>query len=277
VTGISVPRIVVEPSRRWFHFDLSSVWRHRELLYFLTWRSVKVRYKQAAIGAGWVILQPVLTMAVFTLVFGKLAKMPSDGLPYPLFAFAALLPWTFFAAGLNRAAASMVAEAHLITKVYFPRVLVLLAGTITPLVDLVLSFVVLLGLMAWYGFAPSWRILAIPLLTLYALLTALAVALWLAPINVRYRDVAHALPFMMQIWMYGSPVAYPSSTIPASWRGLYELNPMAGIIEGFRWALLGAKGPDLRVMAVSASGVLVALFFGMVHFRRAERTFADVV
>jgi lipopolysaccharide transport system permease protein len=277
VTGIPVPLVVVEPTRRWFHFDLVSVWRQRELLYFLVWRNIKVRYKQAVIGIGWVLLQPLVTMAVFALVFGVLAKMPSAGLPYPLFAFAALLPWTFFSQGLARGAGSLVGEAHLITKVYFPRVIVVLASVMTPIVDFLLAFCVLLGLMAWYGFAPTWRIIVLPFLLLFAMMTALAGGLWLAPLNVRYRDVSQALPFIIQIWMYTSPVVYPSSQIPAAWQTLFGLNPMAVVTDGFRWALLGQPGPKPLLAAVSVGTILVATFFGMVHFRRAERTFADVV
>lgn len=272
---IAVTRI--EPSSRWHSFDLSELWRYRELLYFLCWRAVKVRYKQAAIGVGWVLLQPLLTMAVFTLIFGVLVKMPSQGVPYPLFALTGLLPWTYFAAAVNRGGTSLVGDAGLWTKVYFPRVLIPLAACTTPLVDFLLSFVLLIALMAWYSTPPTWNILAVPLLLAFAWLSGLAVSLWLAPLNVRYRDVAHALPFVTQLWMYASPVVYPPSLIPDQWGILYGLNPMVGVIEGFRWALLGHASPDLRLMGVSGLTVLVILLGGSVYFRRMERTFADIV
>jgi lipopolysaccharide transport system permease protein len=269
--------VVIQPKKGLLHLDLRAVWQYRELWYFLVWRDVKVRYKQTAIGAGWAILQPLMTMAVFTAIFGKLAKIPSDGLPYPVFAYAALLPWTFFAEALGRSGRSLVGNAHLITKVYFPRLIIPLASATTPMVDFLLSFSVLLGLMAGYGIAPTWRVLVLPFLLLLALLTALSVTLWLSPLNVRYRDVAHTLPFLTQIWMFASPVVYPVTLVPERWRLLYGLNPMAGVIEGFRWAMLGKRGPDFFLMALSAAVVLVLLLSGIVYFKRMERTFADVV
>jgi lipopolysaccharide transport system permease protein len=267
----------IEPSRGWHSLRVAPVWQNRELLYFLCWRAIKVRYKQAAIGIGWVLLQPLLTMAVFTVIFGRLARLPSDGAPYAVFAFCALVPWTFFSQALTRGGGSLVGDAALLTKVYFPRILIPLAACTTPLVDFALSFVLLLGLMAWHGITPTWYALTLPAFMAFAWLTALAVSLWLAPLNVRYRDVGHALPFITQLWMYGSPVVYSSSLIPEHWRALYGLNPMAGVIEGFRWALLHQGSPDVRLMGVSALVVLVLLFGGSVYFRRMERTFADVV
>ena len=269
--------ILIQPSRSLFDLELRAIWRHRELLYFLAWRDVKVRYKQTVLGAGWAILQPVMTMLVFTLVFGKLAKIPSDGIPYPVFAFAALLPWNFFAQALSRSAGSLVGNAGLITKVYFPRVLIPLASTAMPAVDFSFSLLALAGLMIWYRMTPSWNLLALPLFLLLALLTALALGLLLSPINVRYRDVAYAVPFVVQLWMYASPVVYPVSLVPEAWRSLYSLNPMVGVIEGFRWSLLAAHKPDFELMVMSAAVVTCLLFCGLVWFRWMDRTSADVI
>jgi lipopolysaccharide transport system permease protein len=279
-TSMSVatePTVIIQPTRGLFQLDLKAVWQYRELLYFLVWRDVKVRYKQTAIGATWAILQPLMTMAVFTVIFGKFAKMPSDGLPYPVFAFTALLPWNYFSHAMSRCGNSLIANAGLFTKVYYPRLITPLASVLPPAVDFSLSFVILLGLMAWYGIAPTLGVLFLPLFLLLASTTALSVGLWLAPVNVKFRDVAYALPFLTQFWMYASPVVYPVSLVPERWRLLYSLNPMAGVIEGFRWALLGKHSPDFRVMAVSAIVVLVLLIGGIVYFKRMERTFADVV
>jgi lipopolysaccharide transport system permease protein len=270
-------RVVLRPRQGLFSVDLEAVWRYRELLYFLVWRDVKVRYKQAAIGVGWAILQPLMTMVVFTVVFGNFARIPSDGLPYSVFAYTALLPWTYFAQALSRSGISLVGNANLITKVYFPRLIIPFAAAVAPLVDFLFSFGVLLGLMGWFGIAPTWGVLALPLYVLFAVITALAIALWLAPLNVKYRDVGHTIPFLIQFWMYASPVAYPVSLVPSQWRLLYSLNPMVGVIEGFRWSLLGKESPDVMVMAVSAAMVVTLLLGGVVYFTRMERTFADVV
>jgi lipopolysaccharide transport system permease protein len=271
------PSIVIGPRKGPFHLDLRTVWQYRELLFFLTWREIKVRYKQTAIGAAWAILQPLLTMAIFTVIFGKFAKIPSDGLPYQLFAYTALLPWGYFAQALGRSGVSVVGDAHLIRKVYFPRLIIPLASVVTPLVDFFLAFSVLLGMMLWYGVAPSWGVLALPLFLCLALATALSVSLWLAPLNVRYRDIRYALPFLVQIWMYASPVAYPVSIVPEQWRLLYSMNPLVGVIEGFRWALLGKESPDFTAMIASAVVVLALLFGGIIYFNWTERTFADVI
>jgi lipopolysaccharide transport system permease protein len=270
-------RVTIEPSRGLLDLDLRSLIQYRELLYFFVWRDVKVRYKQTVVGASWVILQPLITMLIFTLVFGYLAKIPSDGLPYPIFAYSALLPWGYFAQSLQRGGAGLVGNADLISKVYFPRLIIPLAAVATPLVDFLLSFVILGGLMIWYGISPTWGVLALPVFLLLALMTALAAALFLSAANVRYRDIGHALPFVVQAWMYGSPIIYPVSLIPAEWRWLYSLNPMVGVIEGFRWALLGTTSPDFKAMAISAAVVVVALFASLVYFRQMERTFADVI
>ena len=271
------PALVIEPSRVWFRVDLAAIWQYRELLYFLVWRDVKVRYKQTAIGATWAILQPLMTMIIFTLIFAHFAKIPSDGFPYPIFAYTALLPWTYFATALHRSTGSVVSEAHLISKIYFPRVILPLAGTVSGIIDFVMAFVVLLGMMIWYDIMPSWGLLALPLFLLLALATALAVGLWGSALYVRYRDVGLTVPFLTQCWMYASPVAYPVSLVPENWRFFYSLNPMAGVIEGFRWALLGKQGPDFGVMAVSSVVVVVMLVSGLIFFTYMERTFVDVV
>jgi lipopolysaccharide transport system permease protein len=260
-----------------FQLDLGEVWRFRELLYFMAWRDIIVRYKQTAIGAGWAVIQPLITMIMFTLIFGVMAKIPSDGVPYPVFAFAGLLPWTFFSQVLTRGGNSVVASANLVTKIYFPRLLLPLAATAAPAVDFLLSFLMLLGLMAWFHVAPTWNLLALPLFMGLAFMTAMAMTLWLSSLNVRYRDVGYVIPFMSQVWMYASPVVYPVSVIPEKWRLLYSLNPMAGVIEGFRWALLGKGTPDFMVIAISSSVVLALLMGGIVYFKRMEQTFADVI
>ena len=272
-----VPVILIQPRNGWLSFDLAALYRYRELLYFLTWRDVIVRYKQAAVGVAWAVLQPLLTMVVFTVIFGRFAKMPSDNLPYPIFAFTALLPWNYFAQAIARSGTSLVSNANLVSKVYFPRLVIPISGAIAPLVDFVISFVILLGMMAWYGIAPTWGVLALPLFTLLAVVTAVAVSLYLAALNVKYRDVGHAIPFLVQFWMYASPVVYSVSIIPEKWRLLYSLNPMVGVIEGFRWALLGKEQPDFAVMAMSTIVVAILLVGGLVYFKRTERVFADII
>jgi lipopolysaccharide transport system permease protein len=268
---------VIQPSRGLFNLDLKGVWQYRELLFFLVWRDLKVRYKQAAIGVGWAIIQPLLTMIIFTIIFGEMAKIPSDGIPYPIFSYAALLPWNYFAQALTRSSASLVGDSNLLRKVYFPRLIIPLATVVTPLFDFAISFLILLVMMAWYGVAPTWGIAALPVFLLFALMVALAVSLWLGPINVRYRDVGYAIPFLVQIWMYASPIVYPVSLVPEKWRVLYGLNPMAGVIEGFRWALLGSKSPNLLLVSVSVLFTLLLLLAGVVFFKRMERTFADII
>lgn len=274
---ITVPDVVYEPSHAWMSLKLRELWDYRELLYFLTWRDVKIRYKQAALGVGWAILQPLLTMVIFSVIFGQLAKLPSDGIPYPVFSFAALLPWQLFAGALQRAGTSLVGNANLLTKVYFPRLVIPISAVGAGLVDFAISFLVLLGLMAYFGIKPTWAILTLPLLMLLALFTALAVGLWLSALNVQYRDVQHMIPFLVQAWMYASPVAYSAGLIPTGpWRIIYGLNPLAGVIQGFRWALLGGNPPD-ELMVISVVMVLVLLVGGLFYFRRMEKTFADVV
>jgi len=273
----TLPETVYEPSRGWISLKLGEVWQYRELLYFLTWRDVKIRYKQAALGVGWAILQPLLTMVIFSVIFGGLAKLPSDGIPYPVFSYVALLPWQLFAGSLQRAGTSLVGNANLLTKVYFPRLIIPFSAVGAGLVDFGVSFVVLLGLMLYYGITPTWAILTLPFFVLLALLTALAVGLWLSALNVQYRDVQYAIPFLIQAWMYASPVAYSAGLIPSGiWRIVYGLNPLAGVIQGFRWALVGGTPPD-ELMVVSVVIVIILLISGLFYFRRMEKTFADVV
>lgn len=236
-----------------------------------------MRYKQTVVGGGWVILQPLMTMVIFSVVFGRLAKIPSDGLPYPIFAYTALLPWFYFSQAIGRSGTCLVANNNLIKKVYFPRLMIPIASVSTPVVDFLLSFFILIGLMAWFGIGPTWGVLALPLFLLLALMTGLAAGLWLSPLHVKYRDVGFILPFLTQFWMFASPVVYPVSLVPENWRLFYSLNPMAGVIEGFRWALLGKEGPDFIVITISAAVVIVLLLGGIIYFTRMERTFADVI
>jgi len=276
-----IHQVIIEPSRGWMSLQLKAVWQFRELLFFLVWRDLKVRYKQTALGAAWIVLQPVASMLVFSFLFGGLLKVPSGGAPYPLFAFAALLPWNYFAASLNRSSTSLVGSANLITKVYFPRLIIPISGVLSGLVDFAISFVVLGGLMIYYRITPTWATLLLPLFLLLALLTALGFGLWLSALNVRYRDINQLIPFIVQIWMYATPVIYGSTLLPERWRWLLALNPMTGVTEGFRWALLGnrlqdaaAPGGLFFVSILITLGVLVS---GMMFFRRTERTFADII
>jgi lipopolysaccharide transport system permease protein len=257
--------------------QLRELWRYRELLLFLTWRDVKVRYKQTALGAAWAIIQPVFMMLVFTLAFGRLAKVPSDGVPYPVFAYAALLPWQLFAHSLSEASNSLVSNERLITKVYFPRLVVPIAAVLGGLVDFLVSFVVLLGLMLYYRITPGLAIVTLPLFLALAIATALGVGLWLSALNVQYRDVRYTITFLTQFWLFATPVAYPSSLVPERFRVLYGLNPMAGVVEGFRWALLGKAAPSMPLLLASSVVVVLVLTGGLFYFRRMERIFADVV
>ena len=269
--------VVIGPPAGLFRIGVGALWEYRELLYFLVWRDLKLRYKQTVIGLGWVVLQPLATMVIFSVVFGRLARVPSEGLPYPVFVYTALLPWNYFATALNRCVLSVVGEAHLISKIYFPRLLLPLAAPISGLVDFAVAFVLLLGLIAWYHLTLSAAILTVPLFLLVALLTALAVGLWLSALNVRYRDVGYTIPLLIQIWLFASPVVYPLSLVPAPYRLLYSLNPMVGVVEGFRWALLGTAPPALGVLAASGGAVTLLLLGGLIFFRRLEDQFADVV
>ena len=269
--------IVVKPSKGWISLKLRDLWEYRELLYFLTWRDIKVRYKQTVLGAAWAIIQPFFTMVVFSLFFGKLAKVPSDGIPYPIFAYAALVPWTFFANGLSQSSNSLVDNANMLKKVYFPRLVVPLSSVISGVVDFILAFTVLLGMMLFYGIYPTIHVIWLPFLLLLTLTTSLGVGLWLSAMNVQFRDVRYTVPFLTQFWLFATPIAYPSSLLPEPWRTLYGINPMVGVVEGFRWALLGtdtAPGPIILVSSLVALALLVG---GAFFFRRLERNFADVV
>jgi len=267
---------IIRPSRGWASLRPKELWDYRELLYFLVWRDIKVRYKQTALGVAWAVLQPLLAMFVFSLFFGRLARMESEGLPYPVFNLAGLVPWTFFVFGLTEAANSVIGSRHLITKVYFPRLAVPLAPVLAGLVDLAIAFVLLLGVMAWYGNAPGLRALMVVPLVLLAFVTALGAGLWLAALNVQYRDVRYVLPFLTQLWLFATPIVYPSSLVPPGWRPLYALNPMVGVVDGFRWALLGTAAPGGTIL-VSILAALGIAGSGALYFRRTERVFADVV
>jgi lipopolysaccharide transport system permease protein len=272
-----LPSLRIQPSRGWVSLKLKELWEYRELLYFLIWRDIKVRYKQTALGATWAIIQPFFTMVVFSLFFGRLAKVPSDGIPYPIFSFAALVPWTFFANGLSQSSNSLVGSANLITKVYFPRLTIPLASVLSGVVDFALAFVVLLGMMFFYRMAPTVNILWLPLFLLLALVASLGVGLWLSALNVEYRDVRYVVPFITQFWLFVTPIAYPSSLLHEPWRTIYGLNPMVGVVEGFRWALLGTKTAPGPIIAVSSTAAVIILVTGAFYFRRMEKTFADIV
>jgi lipopolysaccharide transport system permease protein len=267
----------VAPSRGWVSLKLGELWAYRELLYFLVWRDIKVRYKQTALGAAWAVIQPFFTMVVFSLFFGRLGKIPSDSVPYPIFAYAALVPWTFFANGLTESSNSLVGSANLIKKVYFPRLAVPVAAVLAGLVDFAVAFAVLVGMMLYYGVAPTANVLWLPLFFLLALATALGTGLWLSALNVQFRDVRYVVPFVTQFWLFATPIAYPSSLLPEPWRTVYGLNPMAGVVEGFRWALLGTNTKPGAMVALSALVSVLLLAGGAFYFRRMEKTFADVV
>ncbi|UCG14841.1 MAG: ABC transporter permease [Deltaproteobacteria bacterium] len=271
------PLVLIRPTRGWVSLKLDELWEYRELLYFLTWRDIKVRYKQTVLGAGWAIIQPFFTMVVFSLFFGKLAKVPSDGIPYPIFAYAALVPWSFFANGLNQSSNSLVGNANLIKKVYFPRLVIPLSGVISGLVDFSLAFAVLLAMMLFYGIFPTINIIWLPFLLTLGFVTSLGVGLWLSAMNVQFRDVRYTVPFLVQFWLFATPIAYPSSLLAEPWRTLFGLNPMVGVVEGFRWALLGTDTAPGPIIVVSSLMALALLVGGAFYFRRMERTFADVV
>jgi lipopolysaccharide transport system permease protein len=257
---------------------LKELWEYRELLYFLTWRDIKVRYKQTVLGAAWAVIQPFFTMLVFSIFFGKLAKMPSDGIPYPIFSYAGLVPWTFFANGLTQSSNSLVGSSNLIKKVYFPRLVVPLSAVLGGLPDFAVAFAVLLGMMAYYGIIPSvLSLVFLPLFLLLAFTTAVGVGLWLSALNVEYRDIRYIVPFLTQFWLFATPIAYPSSLLSQPWRTIYGLNPMVGVVEGFRWVLLGSGSHPGPVIFASAAAAAVILVTGAFYFRRMERNFADVV
>ncbi|HLO28389.1 MAG TPA: ABC transporter permease [Anaerolineales bacterium] len=267
----------IRPPKGLAALDLHELWAYRELLYFLVWRDVKVRYKQTAIGVAWVVLQPFLTMVVFSIVFGKLMHVPSGETPYPVFAFVALLPWTFFAGAISRSGNSLIYDANLVSKVYFPRVILPLAAVLSNLVDFGVAFIILIGMMLILGVIPGVWIFTLPLFLLLALITALAIGLWLSALNVKYRDIGYVIPFLIQLWLFLTPVAYPITIIPDRWRLLYSLNPMVGVVEGFRWAVLGQQNLSWNLMLVSILLILALFIGGLSYFRRMEFEFADVV
>jgi len=268
---------IIEPSSGWRALNLRELWRFRELLYFLTWRDVKVRYKQTAIGALWAVLQPLLTMIVFTVLFGRLAKISSDNIPYPVFSYSGLLPWTFFASAINLAGLSLVTNANMIAKIYFPRLLMPAAAVLAATLDFCIAFVVLLFMMVYYGITPGIAAFTLPLFLALAIFTALGISLWLAALNVKYRDIRYVIPFLTQVWLFLTPVLYPSSMIPDKWRLVYGINPMSGVVEGFRWSLLGTEKAPGAMILVSAGVVVVLFVGGLFYFRRMEREFADVI
>jgi lipopolysaccharide transport system permease protein len=269
--------LVIEPKQGWTSLKLGELWEYRELLYFLAWRDIKVRYKEAALGASWAILQPLLTMLIFTLFFGRLAKVPSDGIPYPLFSFTGLVPWTFFLTAVQQSSNSVVGSSNLISKVYFPRLAIPVATVMAALVDFAISGVVLLAMLLYYHRAPTLHILFVPLFVLLAFFASLGLGLWLSALNVKYRDIRYVVPFLLQFWMFASPIVYPTSMLPARWRTLYALNPMVGVIDGMRWSLLGTHTAPGPVIAVSALTTLLGALGGALYFRRMENRFADIV
>lgn len=272
-----VTKIIIQPSKGWKALNLRDLWVYRELIVFMTWRDLKVRYKQTLLGAGWAILQPFMTMVVFSIFFGSLAKMPSDGVPYPIFSYTALIPWTLFSKALQDASRSLVNNSHMITKVYFPRMILPLASVMAGVVDFLIAFVVLLAMMVYYKVVPTANVWTLPLFLLLALVTAVGVSLWLSALNVLYRDINYVLPFLTQFWMYLTPIAYSSSLVPEKWKVIYALNPMTGVVEGFRWALLGSgQAPGIMTL-ISSLVALVLLISGMFYFKRMERLFADMV
>ncbi len=276
IEGPGTRTLIIEPPGGAIHLNWRELWSYRDLLYFFVWRDVKVRYKQTVIGAAWAVIQPFMSMIVFSIFFGRLAKVPSDGVPYPIFSYAALVPWSYFSSALTAGGNCLVGSQNLITKVYFPRLLIPVAAVLTPLVDFVIAFAVLLLMMLWYGIFPGAAVLWLPAFVLLGIASAGAASLWLSALNVKYRDVRYVIPFVVQFWLFATPIAYPASLVPERWRALYGLNPMAGVVEGFRWALLGTPAPGALV-AVSATVVTALLLGGIVYFRRMESTFADII
>lgn len=272
----SLPVVIIKPSKGWVSLKLGELWEYRELLYFLTWRDIKVRYKQTVLGVAWAVIQPFFSMVVFSLFFGHLAKIPSDGIPYPLFSYAALLPWNYFAQSLHQASNSLIGSSNLISKVYFPRLLIPISGVLSGVIDFAVAFTVLMGMMIYYSVWPTPRILLLPFFLLLALITALGTGTWLSALNVEYRDVRYVVPFLTQFWMFATPVVYPSSLLSEPWRTLYGLNPMVGVVEGFRWVLLGANPPG-ALLVVSIWVSILLLVSGAYYFRRIEKRFADII
>lgn len=273
----NVALIVIKPKKGWQMLNLKELFKYRELIFFLVWRDIKVRYKQTVLGVAWAIIQPFFTMVVFSLFFGRLAKIPSDGIPYPIFSYAALVPWTFFAHGLNQASNSLVGSANLIKKVYFPRLAIPIATVLSGVVDFMLSFILLIGMMVYFGFFPTLNIIWLPLFLLLTLTTSLGVSLWLSALNVEFRDVRYTIPFLTQFWLFSTPIAYPSSLLSEPWKTIYGINPMVGVVDSFRWALLGTNTPPDLTIIVSTLAALLLLVSGAFYFRRMEKNFADIV
>lgn len=271
-----IPNIIIRPLNGWIPIDLKELWAYRELVYTFAMRDIKVRYKQTALGAAWAVMQPLFAMVIFTVIFGGFAKIPSESIPYPIFSYSALLPWALFSEGITRSTSSMITNSNIMTKVYFSRLVMPLSGVLSPVVDFVIAFIILIGMILFYGFNPTINIVWLPAFLLLALTTSLGVGLWLSALNVQYRDFQYTLPFLIQIWLYASPVVYPSSLIPEKYRLIYGLNPMAGVIEGFRWALLGTEPPSSMIF-VSILMVAVILISGAHYFKRMEKNFADMV
>lgn len=274
---MGLPCTIIEPRKGLFNIDLAGLWKSRELLYFLVWRDIKVRYKQTIIGAGWAVFQPLMTMLMFTAIFGMAAKIPSEGLPYPVFSFSALLLWSCFSQAVVRSSASLVGEAHLIKKIYFPRLVVPLSAVVCPVLDLCFSLPLLAGLLIVYGVIPGWQIVALPLFVMATVMIAVALGLWLSALNAQYRDIGYLIPFMVQLGMYASPIVYPVSLIPEQWLYLYNLNPMVGLIQGFRWTLFGGIPPSPDILAVNCATVLFVFLTGIAYFRRIEPILPDVI
>jgi len=273
----AVPRLVIEPPKGWISLDLGEVWRYRDLLWQLVWRNVSANYRQSLVGTGWALLRPALSVLIFTVIFGHVAGLPTDGTPYPIFSYSALLPWMYFSTVLTLSSSSVVVGSGLLTKVYFPRLILPLTSVLNGFVDFVIQLSLLVLLMFWYGVAPGWGILFLPLLVLQCALAALAAGLWLCALNVKYRDVGQLVPFLSQAWMWITPVVYSSSMVPEKWRTLYGLNPMVGVVEGFRWAICGKSLPDWTMMGVSTAVVVLLLVGGLYYFRKIENTFADII
>ncbi len=272
-----LPPTVIQPSSGWQALDLGELWRYRELIYFLAWRDIKVRYKQTVLGVAWALLQPLAATGLFTVFFGVLAGVPSDGLPYPLFAYAGLLPWTYFANATTKVGGSLVANTNLISKVYFPRLAIPLAGVVAGLVDFAIGFSLLVALLLFFGMAPGLTMLLVPVFVALAVLTALSIGVWLSALDVQYRDVRYVIPFLVQMWLFATPVVYPASLLPEKYRLLYGLNPMVGVVEGFRWAVVGSGEPPTLLLAASGLVVLTLFVGGLYYFRHMESTFADVI
>ena len=273
----SLAPIVIVPSRGWFDLNLKGLWDYRELLLFLAWRDLKARYAQTVMGLAWAVIQPFFMMLVLTVIFSYIARLPSDGMPYPLFAYAALVPWTYFSKSLDRGGSSVVAEANLITKVFFPRAIIPLAATLGGLLDFAIAFLLLIGMMIWFGVSPTWKLVMVPFYLMLTVLASLAVSMWLSALYVKYRDVGAVIPLLTQVWMFASPVAYPITMIPLQWQVIYSINPMAGVIGGFRWAILATPAPDPLMLSVNVATILVFFICGIAFFNRMANTFADVI